>query len=138
MACTLKDMVSFLDHVARSRGDRSTVVLLLSDHLNHDPAMGARFNDGNRQNTVIMYGLGLDSPLAPAGTLIDKPGSMPDVFPTLLAFSGLAGRDAMAGLGRSLFSDRPTIVEEKGIGRYNAELFPNPLLKTAIWDTAPE
>ncbi len=138
IACTLKDMVSFLDHVARSRGDRSTVVLLMSDHLNHDPAMGARFNDDNRQNTVIMYGLGLDSPLVPAGTLIDKPGSMPDVFPTLLAFAGLADRDAMAGLGRSLFSTQPTIVEEKGIGRYNAELFPNPLLKAAIWDAAPK
>ena len=33
---------------------------------------------------------------------------MMDIFPTILSFSGLAGRDAKAGLGRSLLGDAPT------------------------------
>ena len=137
ISCTLDDTVGFLDHVIANSGDRPTIVMLASDHLNHDPAMGALFAKEARRNTVIMFGLGGAAPLEP-GTQIEKAGSMLDLFPTLLAFAGVAETDATGGLGRSLLADASTIVEEKGLGRFNAELFPNPLLNRAIWGEPDE
>jgi phosphoglycerol transferase MdoB-like AlkP superfamily enzyme len=135
VTCTLKDMDVFLDHVKTNRRGRPTIFLLASDHLNHDPVITAQFDVRERSNTVIMFGIDAAEPLVPAGTKIDRPSSMPDVFPTLLAYAGFAGPNAMAGLGRSLFGDTQTLMEEKGYQRFNAELFPNPALSAAIWAT---
>lgn len=133
ISCTLKDTVSFLDHVIANHRDRPTIVIVASDHLNHDPAMAEMFTKEERSNTLIMFSLGIDDPLLPPGTRVDKPGSMIDVYPTILAYAGFAEANVRAGLGRSLLGDAPTIMESKGLGRFNAELFPNPLLNEAVW-----
>lgn len=138
IACTLKDTVTFLDYVIENRRDRPTIVVLGSDHLNHDPGMSETVTKLDRRNTLIMFGLGVDDPLLPPGTRVDRYASMIDVFPTILAYAGLAGPDVQAGLGRSIFGDPPTIMEEKGLGRFNAELFPNPLLSKAVWGSESE
>jgi len=138
ITCTLKDVVPFIDHLIENRRDRPTIVVLGSDHLNHDPGMSETVAFSDRRNTLIMFGLGMDDPLVPPGTRIDRPASMIDVFPTILAYAGLADPDVQAGLGRSIFGEPPTIMEEKGLDRFNKELFPNPLLSEAVWGSGAE
>jgi hypothetical protein len=138
IACTLKDVVPFIDHLIENRRDRPTIVVLGSDHLNHDPGMSETVALSDRRNTLIMFSLGMSDPLVPPGTRIDRPASMVDVFPTILAYAGLASPNVRAGLGRSMFGELPTIMEEKGLSRFDSELFPNPLLSKAIWDTDAE
>ena len=69
----------------------------------------------------------------PRDIKIAREATMMDIFPTILSFSGLAGRDAKAGLGRSLLGEAPTLLETKGFAQFTAELFPNPALSQAVW-----
>ncbi|WP_322891533.1 MULTISPECIES: sulfatase-like hydrolase/transferase [unclassified Yoonia] len=136
--CTLQSTQVFLDHVIATRGDRPTVVVLLSDHLNHDPALRSYFSIEERENTFIIFGVGYEPAFASAGMVVDRLASMVDVYPTVLAFAGLADPDVQAGLGRSLFGEAPTVIEEKGHQRLDRELFPNPGLSAAVWGATPE
>lgn len=133
VSCTLRDTDRFLAHVADNRKDRPTVVVLASDHLNHDPVIKASFRLSERANTVIFFGLGMDSTVVQPGTVIDRPATMMDVYPSLLSFAGFGDANAQAGLGRSLFGEAPTLIEEKGFARFDAEIFPNPRLSRVIW-----
>jgi hypothetical protein len=137
IACLVDHVEGFVSHITQARGDRPTLLVLASDHLNNDFAMNRMVAADARRNTVIMLGFGLDGPVV-AGTTVDRPASMMDVYPTLLAAAGLADLDAQAGLGRSLFGAAPTMIEEKGVARLNAEVFPNPLLSEIIWRDSPE
>ncbi|WP_162561665.1 sulfatase-like hydrolase/transferase [Yoonia vestfoldensis] len=132
-SCMLANAGRFSRHVVQARRQRPTVMVFLSDHLNHSPVMQAMAPVGTRANTVLFVPLGFVSPRAAPGTAVHREASMMDVFPTLLAFAGLAGPDAQAGLGRSLFGAAPSLVEKKGHARLDAEIFPNPALNAAIW-----
>ena len=138
IVCLLANAQDFVTHVENNRGDRPTLVVLASDHLNHDFQMNRIVAADARRNTVIMMGLGLDAKTVTAGATVEKAGSMLDIYPTILAASGLAGPNAQGGLGRSLLGSMPTLIEDKGIARLNAELFPNPLLSEIIWRAQPE
>lgn len=133
VVCNLQNLVSFVDRLKENRRNRPTVVVIASDHLNRDVRMAELFRTSERSNTVIMFSLGGDAPLVPPGTKIDRPASMTDVYPSILAYAGFASSDAEAGLGRSLFGTAQTLMEEKGLRQLNAELFPNPLLSAGIW-----
>ncbi len=87
-----------------------------------------------RRNTAVMFSLGFETPYLTPGSINDRPGSLMDLFPTMLAVIGLDGADATAGLGVSLFSNQQTLLEEKGLERLDLELFPNPDLANAIWN----
>jgi phosphoglycerol transferase len=102
-------------------------VIVLSDHLCHtrmergvDPALAG-------MNTVIFLG-GPDRP-----RVIDRAGSMPDVFPTLLEWLGWADGPVAAGLGRSLLSDPMTLVEEFGKARLDRLVSHDVALGKAVW-----
>lgn len=138
ITCTLRNTDTFLEHTVANHGDRPTVILLVSDHLNHDTFIQSRVPLEERANTVIMYTVGADQPFVLPGTMIDRPASMMDVYPTLLAYLGFADRGNAVGLGRSLFGDTLTFLEQKGFDRFNAELFPNPLLNDMIWASGDE
>lgn len=131
--CTLGDTDRFLDHISANHAGRDTLIIVASDHLNHDPGIKRQFSVTDSSNTIIMYWLGVNSALVPNGSKIDREATMFDVFPSILAYVDLVDRHAQGGLGRSLFGDDSTLIEEKGMAGLNAELFPNPLLSQAIW-----
>lgn len=133
ISCTLTDMAPFLNHVARHRNGRPAIVVLLSDHLNHDVALSVRVPRNARSNTVILFPIGGATPPVPSGTTISRPGSMMDVYPSILAYAGLTELDGRGGLGVSLFGEEETLLEMKGMEQLNAELFPNVALARSIW-----
>lgn len=133
ITCTLADMQPFLDRVESVRNGRPAMVMLLSDHLNHDVDLNARIPRSERSNTVIMFPIGDIDPIVPAGTKVSRPASMVDVYPTFLAYAGLSGADVGVGLGRSLFGEDQTILESKGLNQFENELFPNVPLAQQIW-----
>jgi hypothetical protein len=65
--------------------------------------------------------------------VIDRAGSMPDVFPTLLEWLGWADGPVAAGLGRSLLSDPMTLVEEFGKARLDRLVSHDVALGKAVW-----
>jgi hypothetical protein len=63
---------------------------------------------------------------------------MIDVYATLLAYAGFASPNVKAGLGRSLFGDEPTLIDEKGFTVLNRNIFPNYVLSQALWGDVGE
>ena len=138
VACTLTVLDQFLDDfVLRSNG-RPTVVVLLSDHLNHDKEFQSRQPYAERRNTAVFFPIGFEPQLGRAGSVGTLPGSMIDIYPSLLAYIGRAAPDNAAGLGRSLFGSGPTILAEKGLSRLNQELVPNAALADVLWRSEAE
>lgn len=131
VSCTLSNMTRFLDGLRELRNNRPTLVVIMSDHLNHAWPKEFHVAQGGRTNTVMM--LGLDMPDVGEGITIDRPASMIDVYPTILTLLGQGGLDARAGLGVSLLGSAPTLVEEKGFVRLNHELTRNYELSQAVW-----
>jgi len=134
VACTLKSLDRFLSFVAENRAGRPTAVIVMSDHLNHSAAIARTVPPEERRNTVLMLGLGFDSPLGRAGQSIDKPASMIDVYPTVLSWLGFGDANVRGGLGVSLFSTAPTLIERYGLEGFDKRLIPNAALSKAIWD----
>lgn len=100
---------------------------LYCDHLNRDFAMTGVVLQPERMNIVIMFGLGLEPRLLEPGTRIDRPATLLDVYPFVLAVAGIEGPGVQAGLRRSLCDIAGPVLEEKGCQLLNAELFINPL-----------
>ncbi len=131
--CTALAVERFIDFLGQNRDGRPTAVVLLSDHLNHHPMMRQSLRDEERSNLVILHGLGFDPAPFPRAVRVDRPSSMLDVYPTLLAWLGLAEPDVRAGLGVSVLAEAPTLVEELGREALDRQLIPNPALAKAIW-----
>lgn len=130
--CTISSALTFLEGIEAQRDDRPTLVVLMSDHLNHDRRGNALWPEQTQSNTMIMMGLGIEN--FPAGVQYDRLASMVDIYPTLLHLLGLADRNARAGLGVSLLGDHPTLVEEKDMERFDLELSTNYDLRSVIWN----
>jgi phosphoglycerol transferase len=128
--CMLDDVMDFVDEVRAAQSDRGRElrIVLMSDHLNHIARLPVSAPAFEGFNTVVLWG-------RPdlAGVVIDKPGSMIDVFPTLLEYLGWSHVPAVAGLGRSLLSDPPTLVGEFGIPRVDAMIVGDARLSNLIW-----
>jgi len=138
VACTLSDMERFLERVQQIRNDRPTMLVLLSDHLNHSNVMNSSQDIAERHNTFILNAWDY-APLVEVDAIDQsKRASMLDVYPTLLAYAGLAPADATAGLGRSLFGPGKNLVERYGLDALNVNIFPNRELSAAIWNPIGE
>ncbi|MCI2393936.1 sulfatase-like hydrolase/transferase [Aliiroseovarius sediminis] len=131
LPCFGKQVQRFVDNLRAQQGARPLKLVIMSDHLNHDDGLKAELPLETRANTVWL----IDPETQPRA--IDREASMMDVYPTLLDWLGLAPDDGgatRAGLGVSLFSQVPTVVEEKGFERLNDEIYANPELADAIWN----
>jgi phosphoglycerol transferase len=126
--CTISDLLPFLDHIRANRGDRPTLVAVMSDHLNHKRDVSAQ---AARMNTVTFLGLGMRD--FPAQQLNDRPAAMIDVYPTLLALLGFSDVDVSAGLGQSVLGTTPTLVERHGIAAVDRALETSLDLRLALW-----
>lgn len=133
--CTIKDTIDLVTKVrkrqAELRPDRPLLVVLASDHLNHSPAAPQTDPDYAGFNTVIMAGAKL-----PAGKIVDKPGSMIDVLPTVLQAMGVIVPPYTAGLGVSLLTPETTLVGKYGIEPLEPMVLFDQALSNRIW-TAP-
>lgn len=126
LRCTADETAAMVEFLRANRRDRPLAIAILSDHLNHSCTAASVFAGGPRSNLALFLDLG-------GPRRIDREASMVDIYPTLLAWLGFVPPDTGAGLGVSLLGTAPTLVEEKGLDRFNAELMPNPALSQAIW-----
>lgn len=130
-SCMVEEVTEFLIDIRaeQARRNRPLRVVLLSDHLNHAPMLATGDADYAGFNTVLFL-----SETADGGRIVDRNGAMIDVFPTLLDWLGWAHGPVAAGLGRSLLSPPPTLIEEFGLHRLNAMLARDAGFARAIWD----
>ncbi len=85
---------------ARELTGPSTLFLILSDHLAHAMvSASAQLEQFQRRNTVMLIGE------SETREIIEKAGTMIDVYPTVLEALGYELKGRRAGLGVSLFSD---------------------------------
>lgn len=131
MACTFADTEAFISDLrrrhAQTRPDRGLRLIVMSDHLSHNPKTPPVAPEFRDANTVLLIGAG------GAGRTVTKEGAMIDVFPTLLEWLGFSGSPA-ANLGRSLLSEQQTVIESHGKHRLNAMLTDDAALSNLIWD----
>lgn len=106
----------------------NTLVVVLSDHLTMRVSVWDQLTALDRDNTLIMLGDGLTP------QRIRRDASMLDVFPTLLDAMGFDLEEHRAGLGASLLSDKPTLVEIHGINVLNERLREETALQHRLWD----
>lgn len=134
LACVGRQLAELVKALREQAGLRPMRLVILSDHLNHSVRLRADLPLADRANTAVMI-----DPQGGQRAVIDKEGSMVDIYPTLLDWLELAPSDeqTQAGLGVSLLSLAPTLVEEKGLIPLNEELYINPELSRAIWHETP-
>ena len=133
--CTFEDTASYIAdlraaHAAADRG-RDIRIVLLSDHINHRGDEKGIPMHLQRANTVMFVG-------GPgAGTVNDVPGSMMDVYPSLLEWLGFTAPGTPAALGRSLLTpDPPPLVARHGIPALDAMLTSDAALSARVWASA--
>jgi phosphoglycerol transferase len=114
--CTTALATEFISTIrqrqAELRPNRPLRIILLSDHLNHASSVLSVSAEYEGFNTVLLLG---DPDYA--GRVIDRVGSMVDVYPTILDWLGFARQPVAAGIGRSLLSEPPTLAENIGLTR---------------------
>jgi phosphoglycerol transferase MdoB-like AlkP superfamily enzyme len=133
-ACKLQSKFSFIEHVRETRGDRSIVIMVTSDHLKHAPEFFRNYPLEDRRNFVTFMSLGFDNPVANAGDTVSAQAPMIDIYPSLLAYLGIGPTDGRAALGISIFGETPTLVAQKGFRGLNEALLFAQALVTKIWE----
>ena len=106
----------------------NTLVVLVSDHLTMRVSAWEQLIQSERDNTFMLLG-----PDIPIGRQT-REASMVDVFPTLLEAMGFTIDWHRAGLGVSLLSDEPTLIEEHGMEFVNARMREENALQQRLWE----
>jgi phosphoglycerol transferase len=128
LRCTSQMVDQFLRDLAVRVDMNNTKVVVMSDHLAHRNNLTPMFETGSRRNLVML----LDGPNS---LRVDAPSSMIDVYPTILDWLGLlAPGKPKAGMGVSLLSRYPTLIEAYGLEEINTRLRVDVELARFIWE----
>ncbi|WP_240454060.1 sulfatase-like hydrolase/transferase [Halomonas sp. NO4] len=106
----------------------NTLVVIASDHLTMRVSAWEQLIESERENTFMLLG-----PYVPAERR-QREASMMDVFPTVLEAMGFTIDWHRAGLGVSLLSNEPTLVEEHGVEALNARMRGETALQERLWE----
>lgn len=109
----------------------NTLVVIASDHLTMRVSAWDQLTAGERDNTFMMLGSGIES-----GTRTRREASMVDLFPTLLEAMGFTIKGHRAGLGASLLAEpnQQTLVERHGLVPLNARMREENALQQRLWE----
>lgn len=125
-ACTNVLLERFIQALHRDGLLNDTVLIIQSDHL-------AMRNDAShllealpRENMFFVLG-------AEVHGVTNKAASTIDIFPTILQLMGYNVPDAKVGLGRSLLSPQPTLVEQYGVGDLDHAIGEADDLRDRLW-----
>ncbi|MCE8004780.1 sulfatase-like hydrolase/transferase [Billgrantia ethanolica] len=106
----------------------NTIVVVASDHLTMRVSAWEQLIQGERDNTFMLLGPGI-----PVGRE-SREASMVDVFPTVLEAMGFTIDWHRAGLGVSLLSGEPTLLEEHGKQYVNDRMREEIALQERLWE----
>lgn len=119
-SCASRQVSSFLDWLKQQDFYENTTVVIVGDHLAMSVDLFSRNNLDVNQRRV--YNAFINTPdIAPLESK-DRLFSTMDFFPTTLAAMGVEIVGDRLGLGTSLFSDKPTLLEMYGYEMVNDEL----------------
>ena len=104
-----------------------TIVIVQSDHYTMRNEVFSEILDLDRSNLFFVFGSDIDQKINA------KPASMFDVYPTILEAIGYSLKDNQAGLGISLFSDKPTLLEKQGLENLNNMIRNDGKLRYTLW-----
>ena len=107
----------------------NTLVVIASDHLTMRVSVWDELIAGERDNTFMMLG-----PDVEPGRRTQREASMVDLFPTILEAMGFAIDDNRAGLGVSLLSSSPTLLESYGKDKLTARMREETALQERLWE----
>ncbi|MEQ6917887.1 sulfatase-like hydrolase/transferase [Halomonas aquatica] len=106
----------------------NTLVVVASDHLTMRVSAWEQLVTTERENTFMLLGEGIE----PRRVRVEA--STMDVLPTLLEAMGFVIDWHRAGLGVSLLSGEPTLIEEHGLETVNARLRAETALQKRLWE----
>ncbi|MDZ7851462.1 MAG: sulfatase-like hydrolase/transferase [Halomonas sp.] len=106
----------------------NTLVVIASDHLTMRVSAWEQLVAGERDNTFML----LEEQLEPRR--LDVEASTMDILPTILEAMGFVIDWHRAGLGVSLLSGEPTLVEEHGLDTLNTRLREETALQERLWE----
>lgn len=129
--CADKLIKEFVDYIANSPAAKDTILVLASDHLAmNNSVYGTLVKEPNRRDLLViidfeknMQAKALATTELSAETTptvaqkVNKPASTLDTSPTVLHYLGIQDQNEIItqlGLGRSLLSQLPTLVETQG------------------------
>lgn len=125
LRCQVQHAMRLIEAVRRAERPNGLRIIVLSDHLNRSLALKERLPAETRRNTVLLLG-------GERGRVIDRPGTMVDVYPTLLEWLGLARPPVGAGIGRSLLGSEPNLLDRTDLETLAAALRYTPALWNAM------
>lgn len=125
--CSGKHISRLMDDIDSLGLTDKTLVVLLSDHLAYKNALRSELETLSDARTNFGVILGGET------EVISRPGSLMDVYPTILEMLGYELDAHRAGLGRSLIGEAPTLIEAHGVDRVNLAINENSDLQRAIW-----
>ncbi len=117
----------FVERLEREGLLDNTLVVVASDHLSMKNSAWQSLIAGDRENTLIMLGNGLEP------RTIERESSMVDVLPTVMEAMGFEVPAHRAGLGASLLSPAQTLLERHGIETINARMREENALQQRLW-----
>lgn len=129
--CADKLIKEFVDYLAHSDTAKDTILVLASDHLAMNNSIyGTLVKEPNRRDLLVVIDFeknmlakdvttkALTTDISPSiAQKISKPASTLDTAPTVLNYLGIQDQNetiTQLGLGRSLLSPFPTLVETQG------------------------
>lgn len=115
--CADKMVAEFVDWVKEQPFGEDTTIVIAGDH----PTMQYTFYDVSTGYTRTVYNVFINSKVE-ASKIKNRDTTTMDYFPTTLAAMGVKIEGDRLGLGTNLFSDKPTLLEEMGWEKFNAEL----------------
>lgn len=124
ISCADKQLSDFLNWLEQQPYYKNTAVVVVGDHL----AMNSQdFYDGERRRVFNLF---LNAAKQPVRRARRKFATM-DIYPTIMDALGVDVEGDRLGLGTSLFSDKPTVLEQIGdTERFNEQM----MKRSAVYD----
>lgn len=115
--CSDKKLSDFIKWIQKQDFYENTTIILVGDHL----SMDSDFFEKNTSYVRTTYNVIINSKIEAKNTTNRKFTSL-DMFPTTLAALGATIEDDKLALGTNLYSDKKTLIEEKGYEYVSKEL----------------
>ncbi|WP_251975790.1 sulfatase-like hydrolase/transferase [Salinicola avicenniae] len=125
--CTGWLVKNFIERLENQGLLDNTLVVVASDHLSMKNSAWEDLIAEERENTLMMLGNGLRP------RVIERPASMVDVLPTVLEAMGYEVPAHRAGLGVSLLSNSPTLIEDYSLEEMNQRMRSENRLQERLW-----
>ena len=123
IACVDKMVTDFVKYVQAQPYYQDTVIVIQGDHLSMEQNYFKNIDiDPNYQRTTFNAYINVDETLAQTARMKNRQFYVMDTFPTILGALNVEIAGDRLGLGTNLFSETPTLYEEKGVDVVNAEL----------------